>query len=135
MMGGHELGARLAVHVHELRKQKLDPPVVDDPANIFGVGRLRLYLKFGGGGHRRMDTSTGGERIGVLCVGTRSRSALTAEDTEIARAIAHLAVIAIKSAELIDRLTNANIVKDLFGALSAGWQSTPPPRRPSSAAT
>ncbi len=42
------------------------------------------------------------------------------EDTEIARAIAHLAAIAIKRAELIEGLTKANIVKDLFEALAAG---------------
>jgi sugar diacid utilization regulator len=38
----------------------------------------------------------------------------------MARAIAHLAAIAIKRAELIEGLTNANIVKDLFEALAAG---------------
>ena len=42
------------------------------------------------------------------------------EDAEIARAIAHLAAVAIKRAELIEGLTNANIVKDLFEALAAG---------------
>ena len=44
----------------------------------------------------------------------------TVEDTEIARAIAHSAAIAIKRAELIGQLTNANTVKDLFEALPAG---------------
>ncbi len=38
----------------------------------------------------------------------------------MARAIAHLGAIAIKRAELIEGLTNANIVKDLFEALAAG---------------
>jgi purine catabolism regulator len=38
----------------------------------------------------------------------------------MARAVAHLAAIAIKRAELIEGLTNANIVKDLFDALAAG---------------
>ena len=38
----------------------------------------------------------------------------------MARAIAHLTAIAIKRAELIEGLTNANIVKDLFEALAAG---------------
>ena len=38
----------------------------------------------------------------------------------MARAIAHLAAVAIKRAELIEGLTNANIVKDLFEALAAG---------------
>jgi hypothetical protein len=38
----------------------------------------------------------------------------------MARAIAHLAAIAMKRAELIEGLTKANIVKDLFEALAAG---------------
>jgi hypothetical protein len=38
----------------------------------------------------------------------------------MARAVAHLAAIAIKRAALIEGLTNANIIKDLFDALGAG---------------
>jgi GAF domain-containing protein len=64
--------------------------------------------------------TAGGERVGLLCVGARTRVLFTTEDAEIGRAIAHLAAIAIKRAELIASLTDANIVKDLFGALEAG---------------
>jgi sugar diacid utilization regulator len=42
------------------------------------------------------------------------------EDIEIARAVAHLAAVAIKRIELIQGLTNTTIVKDLFDALAAG---------------
>lgn len=63
---------------------------------------------------------SGGERLGLLCAGAAPRRPFTGEDTELARAIAHLAAIAIKRAELIEGLTNANIVKDLFEALGAG---------------
>jgi GAF domain-containing protein len=63
---------------------------------------------------------SGGERLGLLCAGAPPRRPFTGEDTEMARAVAHLAAIAIKRAELIEGLTNANIVKDLFEALSAG---------------
>ena len=63
---------------------------------------------------------SGGERLGLLCAGAPARRPFTGEDTEMARAIAHLAAIAIKRAELIEGLTNANIVKDLFEALAAG---------------
>ena len=63
---------------------------------------------------------SGGERLGLLCAGAPPRRPFTAEETEMARAIAHLAAIAIKRAELIEGLTNANIVKDLFEALAAG---------------
>ncbi len=63
---------------------------------------------------------SGGERLGVLCAGAPRRHPFTHEETEMARAIAHLAAIAIKRAELIEGLTNANIVRDLFEALAAG---------------
>jgi GAF domain-containing protein len=63
---------------------------------------------------------SGGERLGLLCAGAPPSRPFAGEDTEMARAIAHLAAIAIKRAELIEGLTNANIVKDLFEALAAG---------------
>jgi GAF domain-containing protein len=64
--------------------------------------------------------TAGGERIGLLCAGAARGRPFGEEDVEVTRAIAHLAAIAIKRAELIERLTNANIVKDLFEALAAG---------------
>jgi GAF domain-containing protein len=64
--------------------------------------------------------NAGGERIGLLCAGAPSLRPFTGEDTEMARAIAHLTAIAIKRAELIEGLTNASIVNDLFDALAAG---------------
>jgi GAF domain-containing protein len=64
--------------------------------------------------------TAGGERIGLLCAGAHARRRFTGEDTEMSRAIAHLAAIAIKRVELIEGLTNASIVKDLFEALAAG---------------
>jgi GAF domain-containing protein len=63
---------------------------------------------------------SGGERMGLLCAGAPPGRPFTEEDTETARAIAHLAAIAIKRADLIEGLTNANTVKDLFEALAAG---------------
>jgi GAF domain-containing protein len=62
----------------------------------------------------------GGERVGLLCVAWWSERAFGGEDAEIARAVAHLGAVAIKRAELIEGLTTANIVKDLFEALAAG---------------
>jgi GAF domain-containing protein len=64
--------------------------------------------------------TAGGERVGVICAGAPAPHPFTDEDTEMARAIAHLAAIAIKRADLIEGLTNANIIKDLFEALAAG---------------
>jgi GAF domain-containing protein len=64
--------------------------------------------------------SAGGDRVGLLCVGSTAEHAFGDQDAEIARAIAHLAAVAIRRAELIEGLTNANIIKDLFEALAAG---------------
>jgi GAF domain-containing protein len=64
--------------------------------------------------------TAGGERIGLLCAGARTGAPFSEEDQELARATSLLAAIAIKRAELIEGLTKANIVKDLFEALAAG---------------
>jgi GAF domain-containing protein len=64
--------------------------------------------------------TAGDERVGLLCLEPREGHAFTAEDGEVARAIAHLGAVAIKRAELIEGLTKTNIVKDLFEALAAG---------------
>ncbi|HEY6397539.1 MAG TPA: GAF domain-containing protein, partial [Solirubrobacteraceae bacterium] len=64
--------------------------------------------------------TAGGERIGLLCAGARPGAPFSEEDQELARATALMAGIAIKRAELIEGLTKANIVKDLFEALAAG---------------
>jgi GAF domain-containing protein len=61
-----------------------------------------------------------GERVGLLCAASCTDRGFGGEDAEIARAVAHLASVAIKRAELIEGLTNANIIKDLFEALAAG---------------
>ena len=64
--------------------------------------------------------AVGGERVGMLCVAATREPAFTDEDAEIVRAVAHLAAVAIRRAELIEGLTKANTIKDLFEALAAG---------------
>jgi GAF domain-containing protein len=64
--------------------------------------------------------AAGDERVGLLCAGSPPGRRFSDEDTEVARAIAHLAAVAFKRLELIEGLTNATIVKDLFDALAAG---------------
>jgi GAF domain-containing protein len=64
--------------------------------------------------------SVGGERVGVLCAASAAERAFGDEDAEIARAVAHLAAVAIRRAELIEGLTKTNTIKDLFEALAAG---------------
>jgi GAF domain-containing protein len=61
-----------------------------------------------------------GERVGLMCAASTRDVVFGDEDAEIARAIAHLAAVAIKRAELIEGLTKANTIKDLFEALAAG---------------
>ncbi len=61
-----------------------------------------------------------GERVGLMCAASTRDGVFGDEEAEIARAIAHLAAVAIKRAELIEGLTKANTIKDLFEALAAG---------------
>jgi GAF domain-containing protein len=64
--------------------------------------------------------TAGGEQVGLLCAGSPAERPFGDADGEIARAVGNLAAVAIKRAELIEGLTNANIIKDLFEALDAG---------------
>jgi GAF domain-containing protein len=116
----------------DLRLVQSDPPHLAPPPTASTVGLLLDALD-----GRRVGSSgpglwpdvavadllvtplaTGEERVGLLCAG--SAAAFSAEDTELARAVAHLAAVALKRAELIGDLTSANIVKDLFEALATG---------------
>ncbi len=64
--------------------------------------------------------AVGDERVGVLCSGSAANRTFSDEDAEIARAVAHLGAVALRRAELIEGLTKANTIKDLFEALAAG---------------
>jgi hypothetical protein len=50
----------------------------------------------------------------------RPGRAFDEEDAELLRAVAHQTAVGLKKAELIERLTAENIVKDMFEALAAG---------------
>ncbi len=65
----------------------------------------------------------GGDRVGLLCAGAYSERAFGDEATYVAHAVAHLAAVGIKRAELIEGLTSANIIKNLFELLAAGASS------------
>jgi GAF domain-containing protein len=107
-----------------------DPPAVLAPPMLsvaglaldaLGDGNARtLWPELEVGDQLVTALTAGGERLGLLCTGSPPRRLFTHEDTELAHAIAHLAAIAIKRVELIEYLTNANIVKDMFEALAAG---------------
>jgi GAF domain-containing protein len=114
-----------------------DPASVASPAELSAAGFLIDALDGRGAGTAARGMwpgldigdllltplTAGGERLGLLCAGSPPGRKFSGEDTELARAIAHIAAVAIKRAELIESLTNANIVKDLFEALAAGATS------------
>ena len=59
------------------------------------------------------------EQLGMLCCLARDR-VFTDEDAELLGAVANQTAVGLKKAELIERLTAENIVKDMFDALAAG---------------
>jgi GAF domain-containing protein len=61
----------------------------------------------------------GDEHLGVLCC-LRAGSEYSEEDAELLGAVANQTAVGLKKAELIERLTAENIVKDMFDALAAG---------------
>jgi len=62
--------------------------------------------------------TAGDERLGILCV--KAAEGTTDEDAGLLGAVANQAAVGLKKAELIERLTAENIVKDMFDALAAG---------------
>ncbi len=63
--------------------------------------------------------AAGDEQLGLLCCIARER-AFDDEDAELLLAVAHQTAVGLMKAELIERLTAENIVKDMFEALVAG---------------
>jgi GAF domain-containing protein len=61
----------------------------------------------------------GEEQLGMLCCLARGR-AFNEEQADLLRAVANQTAVGLKKAELIERLTAENIVKDMFEALAAG---------------
>jgi GAF domain-containing protein len=60
----------------------------------------------------------GREELGLLLA--RGRAGFAEEDVEVLQAVANQVALALKKAELIERLTAENAVRDLFDALAAG---------------
>ena len=65
----------------------------------------------------------GDEQLGILLL-RRPRPPVRDEDAELLRAVANQTAVGLKKAELIERLTAENIVKDMFEALAAGSVET-----------
>jgi GAF domain-containing protein len=65
----------------------------------------------------------GDEHLGILCCVARDRQ-FSAEDADLLGAVANQTAVGLKKAELIERLTAENIVKEMFDALAAGSVET-----------
>jgi GAF domain-containing protein len=63
--------------------------------------------------------AAGEEQLGMLCCLAEGRQ-FTDEDAELLGAVANQTAVGLKKAELIERLTAENIVRDMFDALAAG---------------
>jgi GAF domain-containing protein len=75
-------------------------------------------LADGGAAVLAVPVAAGDEQLGALAaVGSRP---FRDDDDEVLRALANQVALALKKAELIERLTEENIVRDLFEALTAG---------------
>ena len=77
------------------------------------------------GGERLLvaPLAAGDEQLGLLCCTVGGRD-FDDEDGELLRAVANQTAVGLKKAELIERLTAENIVKDMFEALAAGSVQT-----------
>jgi GAF domain-containing protein len=103
---------RSATEVMVAGLQKRSGPKGRSPAEMLWPGQRESDLLV-------TPLAAGEERVGVLCATAAARR-FSDEDAEVARAVAHVAAVAIKRAELIKGLTTANTIKDLFEALAAG---------------
>jgi GAF domain-containing protein len=122
---------RLDHEADELVMAAADPP--DPPDAALRPGRAALLLDLmrrDRAGSLRRDVSederllvaplvVGEEQLGILCCLVRGRG-FSEEDGELLRAVANQTAVGLKKAELIERLTAENIVKDMFEALAAG---------------
>jgi GAF domain-containing protein len=66
----------------------------------------------------------GDEHLGMLCCIAAPDRQFSAEDTDLLGAVANQTAVGLKKAELIERLTSENIVKEMFDALAAGSVET-----------
>jgi GAF domain-containing protein len=113
---------RIDADADELDLVGSDPPNGSDrPAR---AAQLMALMRGGHSGAVEDDLlmaplAAGDEQLGLLCC-VASERAFDEEDAELLRAVAHQTAVGLKKAELIERLTAENIVKDMFEALAAG---------------
>jgi GAF domain-containing protein len=117
---------RLEPEEDELVLAGSDPPEIQD-----APGRAALLLDLMRRGARRIDDSglllaplvAGDEQLGILSCVKRGRE-FAPDAAELLVAVANQTAVGLKKAELIERLTAENIVKDMFDALAAGAVKT-----------
>ena len=113
---------RIDPDADELELAGSDPPDgADRPAR---AAQLMALMRRGRTGAVEDDLliaplAAGDEQLGLLCCMAQER-VFDDEDAELLRAVAHQTAVGLKKAELIERLTAENIVKDMFEALAAG---------------
>jgi GAF domain-containing protein len=113
---------RIDPDADELNLAGADPP--DGGARPARAAQLMALMRGGRSGAVEDERviaplAAGDEQLGLLCCIARER-AFDDEDAELLRAVAHQTAVGLKKAELIERLTAENIVKDMFEALAAG---------------
>jgi GAF domain-containing protein len=91
---------------------------VEGTAMLLDVLRRRSPSARAGDEVLAAPVAAGDEHLGVLAA-IRAR-AFGDEEDELLRAVAHQLAVALKKAELIERLTAENIVRDMFEALAGG---------------
>jgi GAF domain-containing protein len=113
---------RIDPDADELELAGSDPP--DGPDRPARAAQLMALMRRGRTGAVEDDLliaplAAGDEQLGLLCCMAHER-VFDNEDAELLRAVAHQTAVGLKKAELIERLTAENIVKDMFEALAAG---------------
>jgi GAF domain-containing protein len=113
---------RIDPDADELNLVGSDPP--DGSAKPARAAQLMALMRGGRTGAVDDDLlvaplAAGAEQLGLLCCTAHER-AFDDEDAELLRAVAHQTAVGLVKAELIERLTAENIVKDMFEALAAG---------------
>lgn len=127
-------GARQLLGADSCQIWRIDPEAdelnlvgADPPGSSSRPGRAAQLLDLMRGGRTGAvedellvaPLAAGDEQLGILSCMARGR-AFDEEDAELLRAVAHQTAVGLKKAELIERLTAENIVKDMFEALAAG---------------
>jgi GAF domain-containing protein len=113
---------RIDTEADELDLAGSDP--LDGADSPGRAGQLSALMRGGRSGVVEDDLlvaplATGDEQLGLLVCIAHARS-FDDEDAELLSAVAHQTAVGLKKAELIERLTAENIVKDMFEALAAG---------------